>query len=144
MKATEGLPALGASLNICGCNIGIALGGFIGSRMIDLFGLASVGLAGRSDYRCSDGRYPFPGHHSAPASTTLIRVGPCGWQRDRSYKPDADSCVMVSFWLSTKRAGETPRFADAGRVDAKNRRNAGHPSKPPRKTQISRAVQESI
>jgi MFS transporter, DHA1 family, inner membrane transport protein len=37
---------LGASSNISGCNIGIALGAFIGSRMIDLFGLASVGLAG--------------------------------------------------------------------------------------------------
>ncbi len=46
MKAAEGRPALGASLNISGCNIGIALGAFIGSRMIDLFGLASVGLAG--------------------------------------------------------------------------------------------------
>jgi DHA1 family inner membrane transport protein len=46
MKAAEGRPALGASLNISGCNIGIALGAFIGSRVIDLFGLASVGLAG--------------------------------------------------------------------------------------------------
>ena len=45
-KAAEGRPALGASLNISGGNIGIALGAFIGSRVIDLFGLASVGLAG--------------------------------------------------------------------------------------------------
>jgi DHA1 family inner membrane transport protein len=46
MKAAEGRPALGASFNISGGNIGIALGAFSGSRMIDLFGLASVGLAG--------------------------------------------------------------------------------------------------
>ena len=46
MKAAEGRPALGASLNISGGNIGIALDAFIGSRVIDLFGLASVGLAG--------------------------------------------------------------------------------------------------
>ena len=46
MKATEGRPALGASFNISGGNIGIALGAFIGSRVIDLLGLASVGLAG--------------------------------------------------------------------------------------------------
>src|SRR3981081_4448449 len=46
MKAAEGRPALGASLNISGGNIGIALGAFIGSRVIDLFGLASVSLAG--------------------------------------------------------------------------------------------------
>ena len=46
MKTAEGRPALGASLNISGGNIGIALGAFIGSRVIDLFGLASVGLAG--------------------------------------------------------------------------------------------------
>jgi DHA1 family inner membrane transport protein len=46
MKAAEGRPASGASLNISGGNIGIALGAFIGSRVIDLFGLASVGLAG--------------------------------------------------------------------------------------------------
>jgi predicted MFS family arabinose efflux permease len=46
MKATEGRAALGASFNISGCNIGIALGAFIGNRVIDLLGLASVGLAG--------------------------------------------------------------------------------------------------
>jgi DHA1 family inner membrane transport protein len=45
MKAAEGRPTF-ASLNISGGNIGIALGAFIGSRVIDLFGLASVGLAG--------------------------------------------------------------------------------------------------
>jgi MFS transporter, DHA1 family, inner membrane transport protein len=46
VKAAEGRPALGASLNISGGNIGIALGAFTESRVIDLFGLASVGLAG--------------------------------------------------------------------------------------------------
>jgi len=45
MKATAGMPALGASLNISGANLGIALGAFIGSCAIDVAGLQSVGLA---------------------------------------------------------------------------------------------------
>jgi predicted MFS family arabinose efflux permease len=45
MKATVGMPALGASLNISGANLGIALGAFIGSCAIDVAGLQSVGLA---------------------------------------------------------------------------------------------------
>jgi len=45
MNATESTPALGASLNISGANLGIALGAIVGGRMIDLFGLASVSAA---------------------------------------------------------------------------------------------------
>ncbi len=45
MKAAASTPALGASLNISGANFGIALGALLGSRMIDLFGLARVSLA---------------------------------------------------------------------------------------------------
>ena len=45
MKATAGMPALGASLNISSANLGIALGAFIGSCAIDVAGLQSVGLA---------------------------------------------------------------------------------------------------
>jgi len=45
MNAAESTPALGASLNISGANLGIALGAIVGGRMIDLFGLASVGAA---------------------------------------------------------------------------------------------------
>jgi MFS transporter, DHA1 family, inner membrane transport protein len=45
MNAAESTPALGASLNISGANLGIALGAIVGGRMIDLFGLASVGTA---------------------------------------------------------------------------------------------------
>ena len=45
MKAAAATPALGASLNISGANFGIALGAFVGSRVIDRYGLASVGVA---------------------------------------------------------------------------------------------------
>ncbi len=45
MKAAETTPALGASLNISGANFGIALGALLGSRVIDLFGLAKVSVA---------------------------------------------------------------------------------------------------
>ena len=45
MKAAESTPALGASLNISGANFGIALGALLGSRVIDLCGLARVGVA---------------------------------------------------------------------------------------------------
>ena len=45
MKAAEATPALGASLNISGANFGIALGALLGSRVIDLCGLAWVGVA---------------------------------------------------------------------------------------------------
>ena len=45
MKAAESTPALGASLNISGANFGIALGALLGSRVIDLFGLARVSVA---------------------------------------------------------------------------------------------------
>jgi MFS transporter, DHA1 family, inner membrane transport protein len=45
MKAARATPAIGASLNISGCNIGIGLGAIIGGRVIDYFGLADVGLA---------------------------------------------------------------------------------------------------
>jgi MFS transporter, DHA1 family, inner membrane transport protein len=72
MKAAEGRPALGASLNISGGNIGIALGAFIGSRVIDLFGLASVGLAGAVIIVVAMAATLSLGHSSAPAATTLI------------------------------------------------------------------------
>ncbi len=45
MKAAESTPALGASLNISGANFGIALGSLLGSRVIDLLGLARVSVA---------------------------------------------------------------------------------------------------
>ena len=45
MKAAASTPALGASLNISGANFGIALGALLGSRVIDLFGLARVSVA---------------------------------------------------------------------------------------------------
>jgi predicted MFS family arabinose efflux permease len=45
MKAAPATPAIGASLNISGCNIGIGLGAIIGGRVIDHFGLSEVGLA---------------------------------------------------------------------------------------------------
>ena len=45
MKAAESTPALGASLNISGANFGIALGALLGSRVIDLLGLARVSVA---------------------------------------------------------------------------------------------------
>ena len=45
MKAAASTPALGASLNISGANLGIALGALAGGRVIDRFGLASIGVA---------------------------------------------------------------------------------------------------
>ena len=45
MKAAGGTPALGASLNISGANFGIALGAFLGSRVLDTFGLEKVSVA---------------------------------------------------------------------------------------------------
>ena len=45
MNAAESTPALGASLNISGANLGIALGAIVGGRMIDFFGQASVSAA---------------------------------------------------------------------------------------------------
>ncbi|WP_009958697.1 MFS transporter [Verrucomicrobium spinosum] len=45
MKAVTQAPALGASLNISGANIGIGLGAIVGGRVLDSFGLANVGLA---------------------------------------------------------------------------------------------------
>lgn len=45
MKAAESTPALGASLNISGANFGIALGALLGSRVINLLGLAEVSMA---------------------------------------------------------------------------------------------------
>lgn len=45
MKAADGTPALGASLNISGANFGIALGALLGSRVIDTVGLARVSVA---------------------------------------------------------------------------------------------------
>ena len=45
MKAAEGTPALGASLNVSGANAGIALGALLGSRVIDLAGLGKVSVA---------------------------------------------------------------------------------------------------
>lgn len=43
MKIALATPALGASLNISGANVGIGLGAIIGGRMINSFGLGSVG-----------------------------------------------------------------------------------------------------
>ncbi len=45
MKVAESTPALGASLNISGANFGIAFGALLGSRVIDLCGLARVSVA---------------------------------------------------------------------------------------------------
>ena len=45
MKAAENTPALGASLNVSGANFGIALGALLGSRVIDLAGLGTIGMA---------------------------------------------------------------------------------------------------
>ena len=45
MNAAESTPALGASLNISGVNLGIVLGAIVGGRMIDFFGQASVSAA---------------------------------------------------------------------------------------------------
>lgn len=45
MKAASDKPAIGASLNISGANAGIALGAFLGSRVIELAGLDKVGVA---------------------------------------------------------------------------------------------------
>ena len=45
MKAASAMPAIGASLNISGCNIGVGLGAIIGGRVIDHFGLPEVGVA---------------------------------------------------------------------------------------------------
>lgn len=45
MKAAEGATAFGASLNISGANLGIGLGAIVGGRMIDSFGLQSLGYA---------------------------------------------------------------------------------------------------
>ena len=46
MKSASANPALGASLNISGANLGIGLGAMIGGRVIDHFGLAAIGWAG--------------------------------------------------------------------------------------------------
>jgi DHA1 family inner membrane transport protein len=72
MKAAEDRPALGASLNISGCNIGIALGAFIGSRS---FPVSECRLCRRGDHCRGDGRYlspRAPSHSSAPPVTTLV------------------------------------------------------------------------
>ena len=45
MKAASANPALGASLNISGANMGIGLGALAGGRVIDTFGLPFVGWA---------------------------------------------------------------------------------------------------
>jgi len=45
MKSAAAYPALGASLNISGANLGIALGSLLGGRVIHIQGLASVGGA---------------------------------------------------------------------------------------------------
>ncbi len=45
MKSASANPALGASLNISGANMGIGLGAIIGGRVIDHFGLGWVGWA---------------------------------------------------------------------------------------------------
>ncbi len=45
MKAAAAAPALGASLNVSGANLGIALGALLGSRVIDLAGLEKVSMA---------------------------------------------------------------------------------------------------
>ncbi|WP_035611609.1 MFS transporter [Haloferula sp. BvORR071] len=45
MKAASANPALGASLNISGANMGIGLGALAGGRVIDAFGLPFVGWA---------------------------------------------------------------------------------------------------
>ena len=45
MKSAAAYPALGASLNVSGANLGIALGSLLGGRVIHIQGLASVGGA---------------------------------------------------------------------------------------------------
>jgi len=45
MKSASSNAALGASLNISGANMGIGLGAMIGGRVIDQYGLPSVGWA---------------------------------------------------------------------------------------------------
>ena len=45
MKAARAMPAIGASLNISGCNIGIGLGAIMGGWVIDHLGLSEIGLA---------------------------------------------------------------------------------------------------
>ena len=45
MKVAAHAPAFGASLNIAGGNLGIGLGAMIGGRVIDNYGLGSLGLA---------------------------------------------------------------------------------------------------
>jgi DHA1 family inner membrane transport protein len=45
MKAAPEAPAFAASLNIAGANLGIGLGAMVGGRVIESFGLASLGYA---------------------------------------------------------------------------------------------------
>lgn len=45
MKAAPQAPAFAASLNIAGANLGIGIGAIIGGRVIDHFGLGSLGFA---------------------------------------------------------------------------------------------------
>lgn len=45
MKTAAAYPALGASLNISGANVGIGLGALIGGQVIDIRGLSSLGGA---------------------------------------------------------------------------------------------------
>lgn len=45
MKAVSATPALGASLNISGANLGIGLGAIVGGGVLDHLGLAKVGSA---------------------------------------------------------------------------------------------------
>ena len=45
MKSAPEAPAFAASLNISGANIGIGLGAVVGGRVIDQYGLASLGWA---------------------------------------------------------------------------------------------------
>ncbi len=45
MFAAQDAPAFAASLNIAACNLGIAIGAFIGGWVVEQFGVAGVGLA---------------------------------------------------------------------------------------------------
>ena len=45
MKVAPHAPAFAASLNIAGANLGIGLGAMIGGRVIDNYGLGSLGFA---------------------------------------------------------------------------------------------------
>lgn len=45
MKAVSQAPALGASLNISGANLGIGLGAMVGGEVLDALGLPRVGIA---------------------------------------------------------------------------------------------------